>query len=357
MPAIFQLVHRRRPAAARPPRPINFAGDIEHALGRRRDRAADHLRRRPVLLAARPTRTSSTPTHAEDDHVGEPLDRARRRDHARDRRRRGRRDVGDPRRLDRRRRRSRSACRRSSSASSWSRSSATPPSTGSRSTSPTRDKMDLSVNIAIGSSAQIALFVAPVLVLLSFVVGAVPDGAGLQRARARGDRPRGPDRATRSRTRASRPGSRALQLLAVYVVLGLHLLLRLMIGWRSSRARAVAGPGGITVVLLWVDLHFFARGREPTFREGVVWSIGWLVVLAARRRRRAAARLSGADDAVTYTTVYFIERSLSLDNLFVFLLLFAYFGVPERVPRAAAVLGHRRRARAARRWRSSAASR
>jgi Ca2+:H+ antiporter len=37
-----------------------------------------------------------------------------------------------------------------------------------------RDKMDLSVNIAIGSSAQIALFVAPVLVLLSFVVGDHP---------------------------------------------------------------------------------------------------------------------------------------------------------------------------------------
>ena len=37
-----------------------------------------------------------------------------------------------------------------------------------------RDKMDLSVNIAIGSSAQIALFVAPVLVLLSFAVGPFP---------------------------------------------------------------------------------------------------------------------------------------------------------------------------------------
>jgi Ca2+:H+ antiporter len=37
-----------------------------------------------------------------------------------------------------------------------------------------RDKMDLSVNIAVGSSAQIALFVAPVLVLLSFVVGPNP---------------------------------------------------------------------------------------------------------------------------------------------------------------------------------------
>src|SRR5215204_4697821 len=53
----------------------------------------------------------------------------------------------------------------------------------------------------------------------------------------------------------------------------------------------------VTVFLLWVDLHFFARGREPSFREGAIWSVGWLV--------------------------------LSLDNLFVFLLLFSYFGVPE----------------------------
>jgi len=37
-----------------------------------------------------------------------------------------------------------------------------------------RNKMDLSVNIAIGSAAQIALFAAPVLVLLSFFVGEFP---------------------------------------------------------------------------------------------------------------------------------------------------------------------------------------
>jgi Ca2+:H+ antiporter len=37
-----------------------------------------------------------------------------------------------------------------------------------------RDKMDLAVNIAIGSSAQIALFAAPVLVLLSYFVGEFP---------------------------------------------------------------------------------------------------------------------------------------------------------------------------------------
>jgi Ca2+:H+ antiporter len=37
-----------------------------------------------------------------------------------------------------------------------------------------KDKMDLAVNIAIGSSAQIALFVAPLLVLLSYVIGPEP---------------------------------------------------------------------------------------------------------------------------------------------------------------------------------------
>jgi Ca2+:H+ antiporter len=37
-----------------------------------------------------------------------------------------------------------------------------------------KNKMDLSVNIAIGSSAQVAMFVAPVLVLISFVLGPGP---------------------------------------------------------------------------------------------------------------------------------------------------------------------------------------
>ena len=37
-----------------------------------------------------------------------------------------------------------------------------------------KDKMDLAVNIAIGSSAQIALFVAPFLVVASFAIGPHP---------------------------------------------------------------------------------------------------------------------------------------------------------------------------------------
>jgi tellurite resistance protein TerC len=86
------------------------------------------------------------------------------------------------------------------------------------------------------------------------------------------------------------------------------------------------------IFFLWLDLHLFARGREPSFREAAWWSVGWLVLslLAAI----PVLVLNDADHAVTYTTVYLIERSLSLDNLFVFLLLFAYFGVPyERRPR------------------------
>jgi tellurite resistance protein TerC len=80
------------------------------------------------------------------------------------------------------------------------------------------------------------------------------------------------------------------------------------------------------VVLLWLDLHFFARGREPSFREAVIWSVGWLVLSLAVALVVLAFR--DGEDAVLYTTVYLIERSLSLDNLFVFLLLFTYFGVP-----------------------------
>jgi tellurite resistance protein TerC len=80
------------------------------------------------------------------------------------------------------------------------------------------------------------------------------------------------------------------------------------------------------LLFLWLDLHFFARGREPEFREGVIWSIGWLVV--SLLAGVLVLVLDSGDRALEYTTVYLIERSLSLDNLFVFILLFAYFGTP-----------------------------
>jgi tellurite resistance protein TerC len=80
------------------------------------------------------------------------------------------------------------------------------------------------------------------------------------------------------------------------------------------------------IFFLWLDLHFFARGREPSFKEAAWWSVGWLVLSLVAAI--PVLVLEGGNAAVTYPTVYLIERSLSLDNLFVFLLLFAYFGVP-----------------------------
>ena len=93
---------------------------------------------------------------------------------------------------------------------------------------------------------------------------------------------------------------------------------------------AIAPWAGLCVLLLvflWLDLRFFARGRRPGFREGLIWSLGWLALsfLAAI----VLWPIAGGADAILYTTVYLIERSLSLDNLFVFIVLFAYFGVPE----------------------------
>jgi tellurite resistance protein TerC len=83
----------------------------------------------------------------------------------------------------------------------------------------------------------------------------------------------------------------------------------------------------VLVVLLVIDLKLFARGREPSFREGVIWSIGWLVLSLVAAL--VIWPLEGATVATEYTTVYLIERSLSLDNLFVFLMLFAYFKIPQ----------------------------
>ena len=56
----------------------------------------------------------------------------------------------------------------------------------------------------------------------------------------------------------------------------------------------------VTIFLLWVDLHFFARGREPSFREGVIWSIGWLVLSLLAGATLLLLDTHGLDDFVTY---------------------------------------------------------
>jgi tellurite resistance protein TerC len=94
---------------------------------------------------------------------------------------------------------------------------------------------------------------------------------------------------------------------------------------------------GVLVVVIglasYVDLKLFGRGKvEPSFREAAWWSVGWLLLAVVAALIIWPVR--GGDDAVLFSTVYLIERSLSIDNVFVFLLLFTYFSVdPEHRPR------------------------
>ena len=81
----------------------------------------------------------------------------------------------------------------------------------------------------------------------------------------------------------------------------------------------------LLAILLAIDLRFFPA--RPSLRQALTWSIGWFALALAVAGVVWLAR--HGEHAALYTTVYLIERSLSLDNVFVFLLLFAYFAIPE----------------------------
>ncbi len=87
------------------------------------------------------------------------------------------------------------------------------------------------------------------------------------------------------------------------------------------------GLAALVVVMLAVDFFVFARGaRTVTVRESAIWSVGWLAVALA-----FGALLwvwQGAQAGSEYFAGFLLERSLSLDNIFVFAVIFSYFAVP-----------------------------
>jgi integral membrane protein TerC family protein len=99
---------------------------------------------------------------------------------------------------------------------------------------------------------------------------------------------------------------------------------------------AFAPAAAVAVVAgLGVELRLFAPSRAPRRREAIVWSIGWLLLALA-----VAAGIALADGpAGEWTTVYLIERSLSLDNVFLFSLLLVYFLVPPELRGRVIVIG------------------
>jgi tellurite resistance protein TerC len=80
--------------------------------------------------------------------------------------------------------------------------------------------------------------------------------------------------------------------------------------------------------MLALDLWVFHRpGHTVKFREALVWSLGWILLAIAFAVLVYFWR--GRETAVEFTTGYVIELSLSVDNLFIFLLIFRYFRVPS----------------------------
>jgi tellurite resistance protein TerC len=91
----------------------------------------------------------------------------------------------------------------------------------------------------------------------------------------------------------------------------------------------------VVAVALSLELRFFAPRRAPGSGEAIVWAAGWLLLALA-----VAIGIALADGpAGEWTTVYLIERSLSLDNVFLFSLLLSYFLVPPELRGRALAIG------------------
>jgi tellurite resistance protein TerC len=89
------------------------------------------------------------------------------------------------------------------------------------------------------------------------------------------------------------------------------------------------GFGFFVVAMLALDLGVFLRkSREVSVREALIWTGIWVTL--ALLFAAGVWRWRGAEPGLEFLTGYVVELSLSVDNLFVFLLVFGYFKVPIR---------------------------
>lgn len=91
------------------------------------------------------------------------------------------------------------------------------------------------------------------------------------------------------------------------------------------------------LLMLALDLGVFHRNaHEVSFKEATAWSVVWVtlaLVFNAGLYYFAASKF-GAETAQTvsleFLTGYLIEKALSVDNIFVFVLVFGYFAIPAK---------------------------
>jgi tellurite resistance protein TerC len=96
------------------------------------------------------------------------------------------------------------------------------------------------------------------------------------------------------------------------------------------------------LLIFWILFNVFAlglllldllvvhrRGRVVRLRESLAWSIGYVLLSAAFAL--VIYYWQGHQAALEFVTGYVLELSLSVDNLFVFLIIFNFFAVPEEI--------------------------
>ena len=93
---------------------------------------------------------------------------------------------------------------------------------------------------------------------------------------------------------------------------------------------------GLVAILLSIDLAFHRQEREISFRNAAAWTAVWISLAVAFSYVLylfASARHSpavGRQLSLEFLAGYVVEESLSVDNMFVFVLVFRYFAVPIR---------------------------
>src|SRR5512146_1873718 len=83
------------------------------------------------------------------------------------------------------------------------------------------------------------------------------------------------------------------------------------------------------LAMLALDLGVFHRkAHAVSFKESITWTVVWVGL--ALLFNGGVWHFYGSQKALEFFTGYVIEKSLSVDNVFVFALLFSYFAVPAK---------------------------
>src|ERR1700730_4281232 len=89
------------------------------------------------------------------------------------------------------------------------------------------------------------------------------------------------------------------------------------------------GFTALIIFMLSLDLGLFNRKAHTiSYREASIWSAVWVALAAVFAGIVFLSQ--GSKSGLEFVTGYVIELSLSVDNLFVFILIFSYFKVPKR---------------------------